>query len=285
MSNDPSPRRLSYAVLCLGLLAVPVVFGVRASYAPALLVAIAAVHFVVIWVAAWHLGAHGVRADSADRRKLAVAGGLLVMAWALLALLPGMGTPWQATAAENQMRYVVLLLGTMSIAGGMVVLRQALSDAGERFYSALGFAAIMMGGPLYAVFAAIQLTESRSVALGTTLQSAPWIGWMDELSIFVLFAGVVLTYLAIAAFSTALARANLLGARASRAFAWTSLFAVLCVAIKVTAILGPAGDSIWGFNVWYGMPGFVLSIPAVPWIMPCLLGIILLRRAGNVHNA
>ena len=32
---------------------------------------------------------------------------------------------------------------------------------------------------------------------------------------------------------------------------------------------------------WYMRPGFIAGIPAVPWIMPCLLGVVLLRSAEN----
>ena len=32
---------------------------------------------------------------------------------------------------------------------------------------------------------------------------------------------------------------------------------------------------------WYTSPGFIAGIPAVPWIMPFLLGVVLLRRAGD----
>jgi hypothetical protein len=32
---------------------------------------------------------------------------------------------------------------------------------------------------------------------------------------------------------------------------------------------------------WHTIPGFVAGIPAVPWIMPCLFGIVLLGRAGR----
>jgi len=31
---------------------------------------------------------------------------------------------------------------------------------------------------------------------------------------------------------------------------------------------------------WYTSPGFVVGIPAVPFIMPFLFGVVLLRRAG-----
>jgi hypothetical protein len=32
---------------------------------------------------------------------------------------------------------------------------------------------------------------------------------------------------------------------------------------------------------WYTSPGFVVGIPAVPFIMPVLFGVVLLRRAGE----
>ena len=40
----------------------------------------------------------------------------------------------------------------MSIAVGFVVLKEALTEAGERFDSTLGFAAIMLAGPLYLIW-------------------------------------------------------------------------------------------------------------------------------------
>ena len=35
---------------------------------------------------------------------------------------------------------------------------------------------------------------------------------------------------------------------------------------------------------WYTSPGFVVGIPAVPFIMPFLLGVVLLRRAGEERS-
>ncbi len=38
----------------------------------------------------------------------------------------------------------------------------------------------------------------------------------------------------------------------------------------------PGGDPA----PWYTRPGFIAGIPAGPWFMPRLLGVLLLRRAG-----
>ena len=32
---------------------------------------------------------------------------------------------------------------------------------------------------------------------------------------------------------------------------------------------------------WYLQPGFIAGIPAVPWMLPFLLGVLLIRRAGD----
>src|SRR3954452_23377203 len=78
---------------------------------------------------------------------------LLITPFALVALLwVGLGGPWQANAAENQMRYLVLIVMTSAIAGGFVVLREALNESGERFYATIGFAAIMLSAPLYLIW-------------------------------------------------------------------------------------------------------------------------------------
>jgi hypothetical protein len=35
---------------------------------------------------------------------------------------------------------------------------------------------------------------------------------------------------------------------------------------------------------WYTSPGFVVGIPAVPFIIPFLFGVVLLRRAGGEQS-
>ena len=143
-------RRVSYVFLCIVPFLSFVVAGVRAFRVPGVYQAVGVVYFAAIAIAAWTLGARAIRADAQDRRLLGLAGTLLVTPFALIALLcVGLGPPWPANAAENQMRYLVLIVMASAVAGGFVVLKEALSGAGERCYSTLGFAAIMLSGPLY----------------------------------------------------------------------------------------------------------------------------------------
>jgi hypothetical protein len=282
------PRRLTHSpssiVLYAGLAVVLAVFGVRAAYLPVAYYALAVLPFSGLCLAAWKLGVRALRAEAEERRILAAAGGLLVLAFALFAGLAGFGTPWQATAAENQLRYLVLLVAALLVAAGLILLRQALRDAGERLYSTLGLAAILLASPLYVVFTAVQLGSYRALERGGSGPQAPGMPMLDELSLILLFFGVLLTYLAVAAFATALGRIGWLGRTASRAFLGTSLLAALCVGIRMAEAFASPKNPLWGFKAWYSMPGFVLAIPAVPWILSYLLGVTMLRRAGEEQS-
>ena len=278
MPSGHSKRRVSYIVLCVSLVLVTVVFGVRATYIPGVYYTLAVVQFTVIGLAAWKLGAWAIRAHAEERRKLAVAGGLLILPFALFSLLAGMGPPGLGqTHAENQMRYLTLLINAIAITGGLVVLKEALSVAGERFYSTLGFAAIMLATPLYLFWATILLEAHSSQDLVSSGQVPPWANFLSEMSDILLFFGGVLTYLATAAFAASLGRTQWLGRIATRAFTTASFFAVLCLVIRGLQFPDPTVV----FRHWYDIPGFVVGIPAVPWIMPCLFGVVLLRRVGN----
>src|SRR5437660_6198889 len=143
-------RRVSYVFLCIVPFLSFVVVGVRAFRVPGVYQTVGVAYFAAIAIAAWTLSAGAIRADVQGRRLLGLAGALLVTPFALVALLwVGLGPPWQANGAENQMRYLVLIVMATAVAGGFVVLREALSEAGECLYATLGFAAIMLSGPLY----------------------------------------------------------------------------------------------------------------------------------------
>lgn len=252
-------------------------FGVRASYIPRVYFSLAIVQFTVICLAAWKLGAWAIRSDTEGRRRLAVAGALLIMPWVLFSLLPGIGTPWQATVAENKVRYLVLLIDAIAVAGGLVVLRDSLSEAGERLYSTLGFAATLLASPLYLIWASILLNVYAAKERAGSGPVPPAIISLAEWSDVLLFFGGVLTYLATAAFAVSLGRTQRLGRGATRAFVVASLFALLCLVIRGPRFPSPTA----AFEHWYTIPGFVAGIPAVPWMMPCLFGVVLLRCAGE----
>lgn len=272
-------RRASHVFLCLVPFLSFVVVGVRAFRIPGVYQIAGAACFAAIAVAAWTLSAGAIRADSEDRRLVSLSGILLVTPFALVALLwVGLGGPWQANVAENQMRYLVLIVMATAIAGGFVVLREALCEAGERCYSALGFTAIMLSSPLYLIWNTLFFgiyfgkehaghTPDAIVSLGDTLD-------------VLLDLGVVLTYLATAAFAASLGRVRWLERRAARVFIVVSFVALLFLMIRGLQYQDPKALS----TPWYTNPGFVVGIPAVPFIMPFLIGVALLRRAGDKQS-
>src|ERR1700736_6288638 len=270
-------RRVSYVFLCIVPFLTFVVAGVHAFRIPGVYQAVGVIYFAAIAIAAWTLGARAIRADAQDRRLLGLAGTLLVTSFALVALLwIGLGAPWQANAAENQMRYLVLIVMATAIAGGFVMPREALSEAGERFYATLGFAAIMLSGPLYLIWNIFAFAAFFGKEHAGEMPAA--IVSLRDMMDLLLFVAGFLTYLATAAFAASLGRVQWLGRGAARAFMIVSGVALLFLVIR--GVQYPDGRA----TPWYTSPGFIVGIPAVPFIMPFLLGVVLLRRAGEEQS-
>ena len=266
--------RVSYVFLCIVPFLSFVVVGVRALRVPGVYQAVGVAYFAAIAIAVWILSAGAIRTDIQNRRLLGLAGILLVTPFALVALLwVGLGGPWQANAAENQMRYLALIVMTTAIAGGFVVLREALNEAGERFYATLGFAAIMLSSPLYLIWNTFAFGAFYGKEHAGAVPAAI-VSLRDTFDVLLFVAGF-LTYLATASFAASLGRVQWLGRGATRAFIIVTFVALLFLMIR--GVKYPNGR----VTTWYTSPGFIIGIPAVPFIMPFLFGVVLLRRAGE----
>ena len=276
MLTDHGKQRISYGFLC----ATPfIVFGaaaVRPLRIPGVYHVIGGVLFAAISTAAWTLGARAIRADVQSRRQLALAGTLLLTPIAMVALFwVGIGAPWVASAAENQMRYLVLIAMALAAAGGFVALKEALNQASERLHSTLGFAAVILACSLYLIWDAFVFGAYFAQEHGGTMPTA--IVSLHPFRDLVLSLAGALTYVATAAFAASLARTQWLGRKASVAYIIVSFIALFFIVIKVLERPDPAAAS----QPWYTIPGFILGVPALPLIMPSLLGVVLLRRAGD----
>lgn len=132
-----------------------------------------------------------------------------------------------------------------------------------------------LAGPLYLVGETLLLAAySAKVRSG---QVPPVFVSLSEWQDILLFFGGVLTYAATAAFAVSLAQAGWLGRAGSRIFAGVSLVGLVCLVIRGLQFPDPAALSA----PWYTMPGLITGIPAVPFIIPCLLGVVSLRRASR----
>lgn len=282
MTAPLASRRPRPAPLVVLLVCTFVIFGRSADYAPATRSALAALLLGGSLVAAWFGGARAIVSVEPARRLQAAAGALLVAPFVLFSLLAGMGPPHDQPAADNALRFLVLAWGALFTGSGLLVLRQALASAGETFWSTLGAAATTWATPLYVAFALVQRIDlvaqmsgwSWSAAVtGTLHELTP----LDALSMSALFLGGVLTYLATGLFALALGSAGWVGRRTARIF--IAISAVGGALLVARGFAYPGLDA--AFSHWYSIPGFIAGIPAVPWMLPCAMGVILLRRAAS----
>ena len=250
--------------------------GVRSLRASGAAPAIGGVVFLGICVAVGALVVRAIRGRSEEGRLLAIAGVLLLVPFALIALLwVGLGTPWDSSPAENQMRYLVLLGASVGVTGGFVVLKEALCGFGERLFSTLGFGAGLLAGAGYLVWLSVQVGAwTTRVRTGEIPQAV--VSLNDSLDTL-LFAACALTYLATASFAASFGKARWIGRGASLAFLVVSLGAFVVLAIRGLSFPDPSA----GAAAWHTRPGFIAGIPAVPWIVPHLLGVGALWRAGS----
>src|SRR5438105_15721881 len=166
-------RRFSYWFLFAIFIVAIVIGAIRPLRVSPLYQVIGVIQFAAMAVAAWILGAREITSTSRGPRLLALSGIFLITPFALLALLwVGLGPPWQATPAENQMRYLVLTAMAIAIVVGFVVLREALSEADVKFRSSVGFATTLLAGPLYVLLAAVACGVSTARVHGADLPSA-----------------------------------------------------------------------------------------------------------------
>lgn len=277
MGHHSLGQRISLALLCASLLLTIVLAAIRAEYTfPVHEITIAALVGLTC-LSAWILGASAMIGERQDSQKLAVAGTLLILPLMLFALLVGFGRPDQSSAPENLTRYIVLFVSSIAVGGGLIVLREALSEEGERLFSTLGFAAIAMASPIYLIWVSLALYYSSWKLHAGSQHISPEMLSLAIWSEILLFIGGLLTYLSTAAFAESLRRVPWLGRSAAFAIIALSLLAALLLALRGLSFPDPRV----AFTSWYTTVGWIVGIPAVPWMIPCVMGVVLLWHAGS----
>ena len=273
-----SIRRISYCFLCVLPFLALVVCGARPLRIAGVYQAIGGILFITVAIAAWSVGARVIGVKEAGSRKLALAGVLFILPWAIISLLwVGIGAPFQATLPENYIRYLVLVSNSILVTSAFVVLKDALYEVGERFYSTIGFAANVAAGATYLVCLNMSLAYV-AVAMGGDKTPPPAI--LGSLYSALEFFACLMTYVTTGVFAVALGQARLLGRGAGLSYLMACGILVLLLVLRglqfpeISANTAPL----------YTRPGVIAGIPAIPWIMPCLLGAVLLRRAGDAQS-
>lgn len=269
-------RRLSQIFLWL----VPFLPFLALTYRPGGLKPYAiAVAAQVLAMAVWILAADAIKSSATDRRALLLPGVLLIACWASAAVAVNMGPPpraaaWVATRADQHMRYVALLVAGLLAWSGLGLLTARLREAGERLFSVLGLSAATISTSIFTLFtlAALTVYDLRAAQEASSGNAPEW--WPPLSALFrswvVLFA--VLTYLAASLYAMSLGKVGLLRKFGRVLFLVLGMTAAVLALIAVTLSSGP---------VTPGQGLFVLVVPAVPFILPYLIGVNLVRRAGD----
>ena len=238
------------------------------------------VAFAVIAVAVFLFVQNGARSE--EGREMKTAGVLFIVPFSLFALLwVGIATPYHSTPTENLMRYEVLVIGAIAVTCAFLFLFRIVSRRGEQYFSTYFLGVSMLAGAAYLVWHCFQagmwLIRIKNDTIAPEHRA-------DLLSIFdlYLFFATILTYVATGMAALSMAKANLLSSRASKVYLCVSALGVLFIIFR--GVVYP-GDPRTSNPALYEVPGILAGIPAMPWLMPSLLGAVLLRRSGTGTSA
>ena len=242
--------------------------------------------YLPIWIinvslmvmASWILGLHVINKKT-EKTHLATGAFFLIVPWILVSMFFGLGPPpdtatgWVATATEQQVRYSMLTVAGVFIALGFTLLKEKLKNEGENYYSLLGFVVIIIAIPLFILdmlFWGFSLTESFKILVSSkTEKFSEWFNPLRSLFGMISVVEVALTYLAIIFFVVSMNRVGWLAKTSSKIYILISLFAFVLVVLS--AFLPEP----------FVTAGFVVSIPAIPFLMPYFIGVNLLRSTGD----
>ena len=276
MSSQRGRHRGAALLLFLALLVAIGIFGKPARYSAAVSAALTLGQLLWMGGAALALILPAWRSGDEHRRAVAIAGVLLILPWALLTLMPGYGPPFTANLAMNHVRFVILFVSTAFLGAGLLVLKEPLAygDTGDRLLAPLGQASGLLAAGGQLVWAAMligwTMSAARDLAQYRSLDGTPLANASDVL---LFFAGLM-TYVATAFYALSFMRQGWL----SRGAAWVMAI-VAAIAVVGLVMRGLQYPDL--SERWFTMPGMIVGIPAIPWVMPYVLGVMALVRAGR----
>ena len=240
------------------------------------------VNVILMLAASWILGARHISTGDNGKKYLAVSGFLLIVPWIFYSIFAGMGSPpetyaeWVSNAFEQQVRYSFLITGGVALVFGYAIIKDSVKDTNGSIFAIIGFTAIALAMTLFILDMSYWhsfLPETFKTKEAISLNKLPeWHRPVQKLFLVVSIVEVSLTYLATAAFATALKSAGWFKSGASWVYITISLLATI-----VVALYGFYPENLTA----NGFPFYPFMIPAIPFVMPFYMGINLLRRAGD----
>jgi hypothetical protein len=169
------------------------------------------------------------------------------------------------------MRFLVLVWNSILVTIGFVILKDVLSEAGERVCSTVGLATALTAGAAYLVCLNLSLARTALALQGDEASPPAILGTYYSA---IEFVACVMTYVTTAVFATGMGRVRLLGRVAATSYVTMGAILVLLIIMRGLAFPEISGNT----PPLYTRPGVIAGIPAIPWVMPCLLGVVLLWR-------
>ncbi len=278
-----SSIKLKRKVSLIYLIAVPIVgfamaFGIGHSnykiYFPLWLI-----NVVLMVYASWTLGLNVVKLNDSQKTLLAKGAFFLIIPLILTSIFAGIGIPpetisgWLETEIEQKIRYFILVISGVFIAYGFVLLREKLKRDGENFYSLLAWTSISIAIPLFILnmlYWGFFLPELFKIQMSSGIETKPeWFIPIRQLFGLISIAEVALTYVATGFIAIALNLNGLLSKISFRIYLSISIMAF--VIIVLSAFL----------QQQMAIPNFIVSIPAVPFLMPYFIALNILNKLGK----
>lgn len=240
--------------------------------------------YVPLWIinaflmlySAWVLGFSKIRSENKEAALTAKGAFLLIIPFILISMFAGLGPPpettirWVETMTEQQVRYFMLVIAGIFVAFGLAILTEKLREEGENYYSKLGWIAISIAIPLFIInmlYWGFYLSELFKFQVSTGIENSPeWFAPIRKLFGLISVVEVSLTYLATALFAISFNITGKIGRTSCRVYVLISSIALLLIVLSAF------------FEEQFLIPGFIVSIPAVPFIMPYLIAVNLLKK-------
>lgn len=238
---------------------------------------------VVIMVSAcWILGLNVIKKNDPKNSLFAKGAFFLIASFILISIFAGIGTPpetiseWLETEMEQKIRYFILVISGVFIAFGFVLLRERLKQDGENFYSLLAWTSISIAIPLFILdmlYWGFFLPELFKIQINSGIETKPeWFLPIRQHFSLISIAEVALTYVATALMVIALNLKGLISKISSQIYLSISILAFIIIVLSAF------------FEKKLYVANFLVSIPAVPFLMPYFIGINILKKLGRESN-
>ena len=280
MRSELYKRNLSQLYLTLVPI-LTVVFGLGVGYISyQIYLPVWLLNVVLMIVAAWVLGAHIIKTGDQEKKHIAACALFFIVPTMLSSMFAGLGAPpyenpkvWVSSATEQLTRYYFLLAMGVLIAFGYAILREKLKKTSGNYYSLLGFIAIQIAIPMYLIdmsFWGFYLTKLYRIMAASPIGKTPeWVLPLRNQFFYINMMVAALVYLATAAFAMSLKKAGWFKPVSCNIYILISLVFFLLDVLPPTL-----PEPFATFN-------FIVSIPAIPFMLPYFIGINLLRKVGT----